>query len=241
MSSLILVIDDEAPIRELIRYNLVRADYRVLLAESGKEAVAYASTVPIDLVVLDLMLPDMTGFEVCRQIRANSRVPILVVTARQEEVTRVRALEVGADDYVAKPFSPQELVARVGAHLRRWSWQESRDEPSAEMMTVGPLQLDLAGRRLFQRGVEVHTTPMEFDLLQVLCRTPGRVVARERLLSLATGQAISGSARNIDVHVRSLRMKLEDDPANPRLLVTVRGFGYCVRPEVLQRSEAGLA
>lgn len=225
---LVLAVDDDPQILELIRYNLVKAEFRVLTATTGRAALAIMQSAALDLVVLDLMLPDLTGFDLCRQFRQGSRVPVVILTARYNEADRVRALEAGADDYITKPFSTREFIARVRAHLRRWAWHGAEAVSPHEQIRVGPLQLDLAGRRTYMSGAELHLTPMEFDLLLVLCRAPGRVFPRERLLALATGQEVIGSARTVDVHIRSLRLKLEENPAAPRFLETVRGAGYCV-------------
>jgi len=240
MSPIILAVDDEPSILELLRYNLVKAGFRVLTARTGREALAYLEASPVDLVVLDLMLPDITGLEVARQFRARSKAPILVLTARGDEVTRVRALQAGADDCMTKPFSPREFVARVRAQLRRWSWRSS-GQPEGQTLEVGPLKLDLPGRRVFFKGEELHVTPMEFEILRVLCQAPGRVFPRDRLLALATGHEVSGTARNIDVHIRSLRLKLEDEPGKPKFLITVRGAGYCIGRDRQAPSEEGLA
>lgn len=235
MDPIVLVVDDETSILELVRYNLMKAGVRVLTASTGREAVAMLESTPVDLVVLDLMLPDLSGFDVCRRFRQRSRAPVIVLTARSDENDRVRALEAGADDYVTKPFSPKEFVARVRAQLRRWSWQGVEPVTADERIVVGPLTLDLAGRRGYFRGEELHVTPMEFDILRVLCKAPGRVIPRERLLAMATGQEVAGSARTVDVHVRSLRLKLETDPANPSFLETVRGGGYCIGRRTKER------
>lgn len=228
MTPLVLVVDDDPSILELVRYNLVKTGLRVLTATAGREALVVMETSAPDLVVLDLMLPDLTGFEICHRFRQHSRAPVIILTARYNEQDRVRALDAGADDYMTKPFSPRELLARVRAQLRRWSWSEGESEQSDDTLTVGPMVMDLAGRRVFYRGKELHVTPMEFDLLRVLCKSPGRVFSRERILSLATGQEVVGSARTVDVHVRSLRLKMEEDTANPEFLETVRGAGYCI-------------
>lgn len=228
MAPIVLVVDDEASVLELVRYNLAKAGMRTLTATSGKEALAIAATTPLDMIVLDLMLPDLSGIEVCRRFRVDHRAPVIILTARYHEADRVRALEVGADDYINKPFSPRELVARVRAHLRRWAWHASELDQPGQVITLGPLTLDLAGHKAIYKGAELHLTPMEFAILRVLSCAPGRVFPRERLLALATGQEVIGSARTIDVHVRSLRLKLEDNPAYPSFLETVRGAGYCL-------------
>lgn len=225
---IVLVVDDDVSILELVRYNLIKAGFRVLTATTGREALTTLESTAVDLVVLDLMLPDYSGFDVCRRLRQRSRAPVMILTARYDESDRVRALEAGADDYMTKPFSTKELLARARAHLRRWSWQGGEPERSDDAVLVGPLTLDLSGRRAYFKGQELHVTPMEFDLLRVLGRAPGRVFPRERLLALATGQEVVGSARTVDVHIRSLRLKLEEDPASPRFLETVRGAGYCL-------------
>lgn len=228
MIPVILVVDDDAAIAQLVHYNLLRAGYRVLTAASGHQAQITMESTPVDLVVLDIMLPDLSGFDLCCRFRRQSRAPVLILTARYDEDDRVRALEAGADDYITKPFSPRELTARVQAHLRRWAWQSAGQAEPLDTIAHGPLKLDLAGRRAFYKNAELHLTPMEFAILRVLGRSPGRVIPRERLLALASGQDVVGSARTVDVHVRALRMKLEEDPANPTFLQTVRGAGYCL-------------
>jgi DNA-binding response OmpR family regulator len=228
MNPVILVVDGDSSILELLRYNLVRSGYRVLTATTGRSALTILETATPDLVVLDLALPDQSGFDLCRRFRRHSRAPVILLSARGDEADRVRTFESGADDYITKPFSIRELMARVRAHLRRWSWRGTEQVSHDESITVGPLELDLAGREAFFQGQELRLTPMEFAILRVLAQSPGRVFSRERLLALATGHEVAGSARNIDVHIRSLRLKLEQDPAHPRFLETVRGAGYCM-------------
>lgn len=222
----ILAVDDDPSILELLRVHLAKAEYRVLTAATGRQAALMLETGAFDLVILDLVLPDLGGLELCSRFRERSRAPVIILSARDQESGRVRALEAGADDYLTKPFSPRELMARVKAHLRRWGWQAEQIDQTR--LTVGPLTLDLGGRTAWFRGALLPLTPMEFDLLRVLCATPGRVYPREQLLALATGQEVAGPARTVDVHIRSLRLKLEDDPAHPRFLETVWGSGYCI-------------
>lgn len=228
MEPVVLIVEDDAAISELLRYNLSREGMLTLTAATGKDALVVMETTPLDLVVLDLMLPDLSGFDLCRRIRQRSKAPVVILTARFNEGDRVRALDSGADDYVTKPFNTREFLARLRAHLRRWSWRGPQEDGPDQVITLGPLTLELAGHRVYFRGEELHITPMEFQILRVLCLAPGRVFPRERLLALATGQDAAGSARTVDVHIRSLRLKLEEDPANPRFLETVRGAGYCI-------------
>lgn len=228
MVPIVLVVDDDPSILELVRYNLVQQGYRVLTASTCREAQTMIDTATLDLLVLDLMLPDLSGLDLCRRFRQRSRAPVIILTARFNENDRVRSLEAGADDYVTKPFSTKEFLARVRANLRRWAWRGSDASEESDILKVGPLTLDLAGRRAYFQGSELKVTPMEFDILRVLAKAPGRVFPRERLLALATGQEVAGSARTIDVHIRALRLKLESNPANPQFLETVRGAGYCI-------------
>jgi DNA-binding response OmpR family regulator len=223
----LLVVDDDPAILELLRFNLTKAGYRLLTAATGREATLILETSHPDLVVLDLMLPDLSGFDICRRLRERSKAPVIILSARYQESDRVRALEVGADDYMTKPFSPRELLARVKAHLRRWGWQ-SPPAPGGARLEVGQLAVDPEGRAAWFKNEPLRLTPMEFDILRVLCTTPGRVYPREQLLALATGQEIAGPARTVDVHIRSLRLKIEEDPAKPRFLETVWGSGYCL-------------
>jgi DNA-binding response OmpR family regulator len=222
MSKKILVVDDELKIAKLVRAYLERAGFTVVTAHDGQEALAIFRHERPHLIVLDLMLPGMDGLDVCRAIRRSSDVPIIMLTARDEEVDRLIGLELGADDYIVKPFSPREVVARVRAVLRRTEGQPL--EP--EVVIAGDVTLDLPHRTAQVRGRPVELTATEFDLLAVLARHPGQVFTRMQLLDLVQGEAYEGYERTIDVHVKNLRRKLGDDPRNPRYIVTVRSVGY---------------
>ncbi len=231
----VLVVDDEANIRELVSVYLTAAGYAVACASDGPEALASVRTSEPGLIVLDIGLPGMSGAEVCSAIRAFSRVPIVMLTARDTDLDKVALLEAGADDYVVKPFSPPELVARVRAVLRRTSgdFAEAGGTPSggprAPQVSVGGLTLDAAAREVSVDGVPVALTAREFDLLMAMARRPGVVFSREQLLESAVGFSDFSEARGVDVHVRHLREKLGDDAAAPRFIETVRGVGYRVK------------
>lgn len=219
----VLVVDDEDGILELVEYHLRRAGYVVSLADTGLEGYRLATDGRPDLVILDLMLPDMDGFEVCRRIRRHSDVPVLMLTARTDDVDKIVGLEIGADDYVTKPFNPRELVARVRALLRRVG-----DGPDglSERRVFGDLSVDLLGKEIRLAGEPLPLSPTEFALLQVFVEGPGRVWSRDELLDRVWGEDFVGDPRVVDVYVRYLREKLGDDAANPRWLETVRGMGY---------------
>jgi two-component system alkaline phosphatase synthesis response regulator PhoP len=224
VSERILVVDDEASILQLLTYNLTRAGYEVVTATNGEEALQLAKSQPFDLILLDLMLPGMDGFEVCKEIRKSSAVPILMLTARGEEIDRVIGFEIGADDYVTKPFSPRELLGRVKAILRR---TKKQTEPEAgETLTFGQLAINFVTYEVTKGGERVDLTPTEFQILKVLCQHPGRVFTRDELVDRVIGPDFYGDVRTIDVHIRHLRAKIEDLPSEPRLIETVRGAGY---------------
>jgi len=220
--STILVVDDEKKIVRLVGDYLRSAGYRVVTAHDGKMAMAQFRTERPDLVVLDLNLPGMDGIDVARAIRQERNTPIIMLTARVEEMDRIIGLELGADDYVTKPFSPRELVARVRAVLRR----ASDSEPAAALIRTGDLVIDPEKRAAYREGQMIDLTTTEFDLLYVLARAPGRVYSRMELLDRVQGDAFEGYERTIDVHVKNLRKKVEPNPRQPRYILTVYGAGY---------------
>ncbi len=222
MSQKILVVDDELEIVRLVRAYLERAGFSVVAASEGREALAVFRHEHPNLVVLDLNLPGLDGLDVCRAIRRASDVPIIMLTARIEETDRLIGLELGADDYVVKPFSPREIVARVRAVLRRAEVGPTRPE----IVSAPGVTLDLTRRTAALAGQPLDLTTMEFDLLAVLAANPGQVFSRLQLLDRAQGDAYAGYERTIDVHIKNLRKKLGDDPQNPRFIETVRGVGY---------------
>jgi len=228
----VLVVDDEANIRELVNVYLTAAGYTVECAADGMEALTKVRSGGVDLVVLDIMLPGMDGAAVCAAIREESRIPIVMLTARDSELDKVALLEAGADDYVVKPFSPPELVARVRAVLRRID-EAATVAPwgSAAPIRVGGLVLDKATREVTIDGEPVALTAREFELLSLMAASPGVVFSRENLLERVVGGADFVDVRGVDVHVRHLREKLGDDAASPRFIETVRGVGYRVRKD----------
>jgi len=229
--STILVVEDDRTLQGVLDYNLRKEGYSVLAASDGVQALDVARSGRPDLVILDIMLPGIDGLEVCRILRGEMTVPILMLTARTDEVDRVVGLEIGADDYVTKPFSMRELLARVRAMLRRAEMMPQPPAPSAgedvpSSVTVGDLHIDLARHNVSLRGSKVELSLKEFDLLAFLASNRGRVFSRDELLERVWGYDYSGDTRTVDVHVSWLRRKVEDDPAYPRRLVTVRGVGY---------------
>lgn len=219
----VLLVEDDARLASLTAEYLRGHGLRVVVAGDGARALEEARRVRFDAVLLDLMLPGRPGLEVCRELRGFSDVPILILTARGEEADRVLGLELGADDYLSKPFAPRELLARLRAQVRRARGQAG---PAARPVTVGELALDPGALRATLGGRELDLTAYEFRLLHALAERAGRVLSRERLLELARGSAEEAFDRSIDVHVSRLRAKLGDDPRHPRLLKTVRGAGY---------------
>lgn len=225
----ILVVDDERHIVELVRFNLEKEGYRVITAQDGKEACYLASSEKPDLIILDVMLPEMDGFEVCQFIQRDStisEVPIIMLTARTEELDKVLGLELGADDYMTKPFSPRELMARVKARLRRTVKKPPERNDDNGVIRIGGLVIDPLRFEVSLEGAELDLTPKEFELLRFLARSPGRVLTRDFLLENIWGYEYVGDTRTVDVHIRHLRQKIESDPANPQYIETVRGIGY---------------
>lgn len=231
MPGTIVIVEDEANIVELVKYNLDREGYRTLYANDGRKGLELIKQELPDLVILDLMLPELDGLSVCKQLRSDTQtksIPIIILTAKSEEADRVLGLEMGADDYVTKPFSPRELVARVRAVLRR---SGAVDDTEPEIIENGVIRIDLRQHIVKVRGEEVELTPKEFDFLKLLLLNPGRAFTREFLLEHLWGYEYFGDTRTVDVHVRRLRQKIENDPANPEYLETVRGVGYRFRGE----------
>jgi DNA-binding response OmpR family regulator len=227
MSKLILVVDDEPRLINLVRGYLEGEGYQVATAANGREALFAARDHKPDLIILDLMMPEMDGWEFLRLHRQERNTPIIMLTAKVDDVDKVVGLEMGADDYLAKPFSPRELVARVRAVLRRTG--AAPEEP--ELLRAGDLVLDVAGRSLTRQGELIELTPMEFGLLAALMRSPGRAFSRLELLERSQGYAYDGYERTIDVHVKNLRKKIEPDSSQPQYVLTVFGVGYRFNPD----------
>jgi len=220
----ILVVEDEASFSEALEFLLGKEGFSVVSADTGAEALRKFDQGGIDLVLLDLMIPEVSGTEVCRQIRAKSRVPIIMLTAKDSEVDKVVGLEIGADDYVTKPYSSRELVARIRAVLRRNSGEAIDNEPG--VMTVGPIRMDVDRHQVVVNGIPVSLPLKEFELLEFLMRNAGRVLTRMQLIDRVWGSDYVGDTKTLDVHIKRLRAKIETDPSNPTLIQTVRGLGY---------------
>jgi DNA-binding response OmpR family regulator len=226
----ILLVDDEQPIQKLLSYPLEKEGYEVVPAMDGQEALDAFDQDQFDLVVLDVMLPKVDGLEVCRRLRARSGVPIIMLTAKADEIDKVLGLELGADDYITKPFSMREFRSRVRAALRRADMQPDPDVDE-EPLERGGLRIDFAKRHTEVRGEAVRLTYVEFEILAVLARHPGRVYTREMLLDQVWGDSAYRDQRTVDVHIRHLREKIEPDATTPEYLLTVRGVGYRFRDE----------
>ena len=220
----ILVVDDEKRIVEIIKAYLNKEGYNVMTAYDGEEALNAAATYKPDLIVLDLMLPKVSGWDVCRELRKTSDVPIIMVTARDEVTDKIIGLELGADDYVSKPFDPKEIVSRVRAILRRMENTRTK----REKIDIGGLSIDIEKRQVSRDGQTIELTAIEFQLLTVMAETPGIVYSRSQLLDKTQGDAYEGYERTIDSHIKNLRKKIEPDADHPEYVITVRGVGYKV-------------
>ncbi|MFM2308769.1 MAG: hypothetical protein RLY87_890 [Chloroflexota bacterium] len=219
----ILLVEDDATLAEALKYNLEREGYQVLSAADGMTALEIARRDTPDILVLDVMLPRLDGFSVCRMLRKESSIPILMLTARQDEVDRIAGLELGADDYLTKPFSVGELLARVRAILRRTDRQPTS---TSDAVVIGGIKLDTGSRRVWRDDAEVQLSQKEFDLLTCLMRNRGLALSRDVLLERVWGGDYVGDGRTVDVHIRWLREKIESDPSAPAYVQTVRGIGY---------------
>jgi len=227
-STRILLVDDEESVQTLLMYPLLKEGYEVVAAHDGREALDRFAEQRFDLVVLDIMLPNLDGIEVCRRMRSRSQVPIIMLTAKDDEIDKVLGLEMGADDYITKPFSVREFRSRVRAALRRAEMLGGRPA-SDEPIVVGDLKIDFERRVVSARDTDLRLTYVEFEILAALARSPGRVQTREMLLEQVWGDSVYRDSRTIDVHIRHLREKLERDPRSPEYLLTVRGVGYRFR------------
>ena len=219
----ILVVEDEASFSEALAYLLTKEGFEVTVAENGADAITAFARTGADLVLLDLMLPGLSGVEVCRQIRSYSQVPIIMLTAKDDEVDKVVGLEIGADDYVTKPYKSRELVARIRAVLRR---QGNFDEISESILTAGGVSMDVERHMVSVRGANVALPLKEFELLEMLLRNAGRVLTLGQLIDRVWGSNYVGDTKTLDVHIKRIRAKIEEDPAEPSIITTVRGLGY---------------
>lgn len=227
----VLVVDDERPIVDILKINLQKEGYAVFEAYDGEEAVSKAMSVEPDLILLDVMLPKLDGFSVCKKIREKSSVPILMLTAREEELDKVLGLELGADDYITKPFSVRELMARVKANMRRNEVVfEDKKGKMEEELRIGDFVLDFNRYELYKNDTLIDLTIREFDLIKFLASQPNKVFSRQSLLESVWDYEYYGDVRTVDVTVRRLREKVEDDPSEPRFIMTKRGVGYYFQP-----------
>lgn len=228
-NELVLVVDDEKTLVKALSFNLEKEGFRVEQAYDGEEALQKVFDLKPDIVVLDLMLPELDGFEVCRRIRKKLDIPIIMLTARSEDIDKVLGLELGADDYLTKPFNSRELVARIKAILRR---STLREEEAKKLIQIGSLQIDLLQHRVRLGEVDINLTTKEFALLSFLAANAGNVYSREQLLDQVWGYDYYGDVRTVDVHIRHLREKIERDPGNPELILTIWGTGYKIREDL---------
>src|SRR5215813_13970714 len=222
----VLLVEDDERIAEPLLFGLHQEGFEALHASTGPQGLALARSAQPDLILLDVMLPEMDGFTLCRALRGHSPVPILMLTARGQELDRVMGLEIGADDYIVKPFSFRELVARIRAVLRRRDLERGQSAPPRDRLVVGDLVLDVAARQVWRAGRLLELRQREFDLLQLLMSHTGQAMTRQALLDQVWGPEWVGDPRNLDVHIRWLREKVEEDPSAPRYIQTIRGYGY---------------
>lgn len=234
----VLIVDDEKPIVDILEYNLKKEGYNTLIANDGVEAVNIALEQRPDIILLDIMLPKMDGLTVCKKVRTVLNIPIIMLTAKEEEIDKILGLELGADDYVTKPFSVRELIARIKANLRKYELSQgisvdNEVKDNDRKIIIGDLQLDLDKFEVKVRGKKVDLTVREFEVLRYLANQPGQVVSRELLLEKVWGYEYFGDIRTVDVTVRRIREKIEDDTTEPKILVTKRGIGYYIaKPEL---------
>ena len=226
MQGKVLVVDDEKLIVKGIRFSLEQDGMEVTCAYDGEEALELAGAHSYDVILLDVMLPKLTGFEVCQQIREFSDVPIIMLTAKGDDMDKILGLEYGADDYITKPFNILEVKARIKAIMRRSSKKEAKEAENPSIRTIGAMKVDSEGRRVYLDGKEVNLTVKEFDLLEILMNNPNKVYSREKLLNDVWGYEYLGDVRTVDVHVRRLREKIESTPSDPKYIHTKWGVGY---------------
>lgn len=222
----ILIVEDEQSFSEALSFLLTKEGFTVSVAENGRAALEIFKSEPFDLVLLDLMIPEVSGTEVCRAIRATSSVPIIMLTAKDSEIDKVVGLELGADDYVTKPYSSRELVARIKAVLRRGASEESKGSAYSGLISAAGIEIDIERHQVTNMGMQVSLPLKEFELLEFLMRNAGRVLTRGQLIDRVWGGDYYGDTKTLDVHIKRLRSKLEADPANPKLIQTIRGLGY---------------
>ncbi|GCF73994.1 DNA-binding response regulator [Bacillus cereus] len=229
MGKKILVVDDEKPIADILKFNLEKEGFEIVMAHDGDEAIEKANEEQPDMVLLDIMLPGKDGLEVCREIRKSSEMPIIMLTAKDSEIDKVLGLELGADDYVTKPFSTRELLARVKANLRRHQQGGAAEKEENTEMVIGPIVINSNAYSVTKREESIELTHREFELLHYLAKHLGQVMTREHLLQTVWGYDYFGDVRTVDVTVRRLREKIEDNPSHPTSIVTRRGVGYYLR------------
>lgn len=231
MKNRVLIAEDEKPISDIIKFNLEKEGYEVITAYDGEDALKKALNEQLELIILDIMLPSMDGFEICKRVREKSSVPIIMVTAKEEEVDKILGLELGADDYITKPFSIRELVARVKANVRRQEMNINADQQEKEIIKNKDLSIDLMKYEVKKGSTSIDLTVREFELLKFLAKQKDQVFSREQLLERVWGYEYYGDIRTVDVTVRRLREKVEDDSSNPTYIMTKRGVGYYFKGE----------